>query len=97
MRLQLGVLLVALGAGLPARPETSPLLVDGLRADLSSAAEFALGDAPGGVAGLERLDWRHIRVPGSWQGAGIPDHGYAWYRFRFTLSAGAAAHPLAFT
>ena len=97
MRLKLGILLVALGVGLPARPETAPLLVDGLRADLSSAAEFALGDAPGGVAGLDRLDWRSIRVPGSWQEAGIPDHGYAWYRFRFTLSAAAAAHPLAFT
>ena len=97
MRLKLGVLLVALGAGLPARPEASPLLVDGLRADLSSAAEFALGDAPGGVAGLDRLDWRPIRVPGSWQKAGIPDHGYGWYRFRFTLSPEAAAHPMAFT
>lgn len=97
MRLKLGVLLVALGAGLPARPEASPLFVDSLRADLSSAAEFALGDAPGGVAGLDRLDWRRIRVPGSWQRAGIPDHGYGWYRFRFSLSAAAAAHPLAFT
>src|ERR1035438_9630517 len=97
MRLKLGVLLVALGAGLPARPEASPLHVDGLRADLSSAAEFALGDAPGGVAGLDRLDWRPIRVPASWQRAGIPDHGYAWYRFRFTLSPEAAAHPMAFT
>ena len=97
MRLKLGILLVALGAGLPAHPEASPLLVDGLRADLSSAAEFALGDAPGGVAGLDRLDWRPIRVPASWQRAGIPDHGYAWYRFRFTLSPEAAAHPMAFT
>jgi len=97
MYLKLGVLLAALGAGLPAHPEAPPLFVDGLRADLSPSAEFALGDAPGGVAGLDRLDWRPIRVPGSWQEAGIPDHGYAWYRFRFTLSSDSASHPLAFT
>jgi diguanylate cyclase (GGDEF)-like protein len=97
MRWKLGVLLVALGATLPARPEASPLVVDSLRADLSSAAEFALGDAPGGVAGLDRLDWRRIQVPEPWQSAGLPDHGYAWYRFRFTLSAAAATRPLAFT
>lgn len=97
MHLKLAILLFALGAVLPARSEEPPLAVDGLRADLSSAAEFALGDAPGGVAGLDRLDWRRIPVPGSWQKAGIPNHGYGWYRFRFTLSAAAAAHPLAFT
>ena len=59
--------LVALGsAALQARPEGCPLLVDGLHPGPLSAAEFALGDAPGGIAGLDRLDWRPIRVPGSW-------------------------------
>jgi diguanylate cyclase (GGDEF)-like protein len=81
----------------PARPEAAPLAVDGLRADLSSVAEFALGDSPGGIAGLDLLDWRPIRVPGYWQRAGVPGHGYAWYRFRFSLSPAARTRPLAFT
>jgi hypothetical protein len=65
MRRQFGFLLVAMAVAFPARPEAAPLAVDGLRADLSSAAEFALGDSPGGIAGLDLLDWRPIRVPGS--------------------------------
>jgi sialate O-acetylesterase len=36
-------------------------------------------------------------VPGSWQKAGVPEHGYAWYRFRFSLSPAARTRPLAFT
>ena len=86
-----------MAVALPARPEAAPLAVDGLRADLSSVAEFALGDSPGGIAGLDLLDWRPIRVPGSWQKAGVPEHGYAWYRFRFSLSPAARTRPLAFT
>lgn len=97
MRRQFGFLLVAMAVAFPARPEAAPLAVDGLRADLSSAAEFALGDSPGGIAGLDLLDWRPIRVPGSWQKAGVPEHGYAWYRFRFSLSPAARTRPLAFT
>lgn len=97
MRAGFASFVLALSVAFPARPETAPLIVDGLRADLSSAAEFATGDAPGGVAGLDLLDWRHIRVPGSWQHAGIPGHGYAWYRFRFSLSSAARTQPLAFT
>lgn len=97
MRRQFGFLLVAMAVALPARPEAAPLAVDGLRADLSSAAEFALGDSPGGIAGLDLLDWRPIRVPGSWQKAGVPEHGYAWYRLRFSLSPAARTRPLAFT
>ncbi len=88
---------MAVAVALPARPEAAPLAVDGLRADLSSVAEFALGDSPGGIAGLDLLDWRPIRVPGSWQKAGVPEHGYAWYRFRFSLSPAARTRPLAFT
>jgi len=86
-----------MAVALPARPEAAPLAVDGLRADLSSIAEFALGDSPGGIADLDLLDWRPIRVPGSWQKAGVPEHGYAWYRFRFSLSPAARTRPLAFT
>ena len=88
---------MAVAVAFPARPEAAPLAVDGLRADLSSVAEFALGDSPGGIAGLDLLDWRPIRVPGSWQKAGVPEYGYAWYRFRFSLSPAARTRPLAFT
>jgi diguanylate cyclase (GGDEF)-like protein len=97
MRSGFALLVVALCSAFPARPETTALLVDRFPADLSSVAEFAYGDAPGGVAGLDDLDWRPISVPGSWQKAGVPGHGYAWYRFRFSLSASAATHSLAFT
>ncbi len=97
MRACIGSLVLALGASLPLCAGSPPLLVDGLRADLSSAAEFATGDAPGGVAGLDALSFRPIRVPGSWQEAGVAPHGYAWYRFRFSLSPAVRAHSLAFT
>ena len=97
MRAGLVRFVLALGVAFPAHAESAPLTVDALRADLSSAAEFALGDAPGGIAGRDLLAWRSISVPGSWQEAGIPGHGYAWYRFRFSLSPAARTRPLAFT
>lgn len=81
----------------PARAEAVDVLrVERLPASLAGTWEFALGDPPGGAAELDALPFRPVRVPGSWQAAGIPAHGIGWYRVTFDLDPSLAIVPLAF-
>ena len=93
---------------LSAAPEAfdASISVASLPAPLSGAWEIAFGDPPDGVAGLERLRFVPVRVPGAWQsdGAGtgpkrsdLKRHGVAWYRLRVELSPSLVSTPLAFT
>ena len=72
------------------------LRVERLPASLAGTWEFALGDPPGGAAELDGLPFRPVRVPGSWQEAGVPGHGTGWYRVTFDLDPSLAIVPLAF-
>jgi diguanylate cyclase (GGDEF)-like protein len=76
--------------------ERGVVLVDSLPTSLAGDVEFAFGDPPGGIAGVDGLTWTRIAVPGSWQTAGIGGHGTGWYRFRFRVTPEVASVPLAF-
>jgi diguanylate cyclase (GGDEF)-like protein len=89
--------LAALAWAAPARAGTADVLrVERLPASLAGTWEFALGDPPGGAAELDALPFRPVRVPGSWQDAGIEGHGTGWYRVTFDLDPSLAIVPLAF-
>ena len=98
MKCRLPRALLAVSACLLALPATGlePLRIGSIRASLAPAAEFALGDSPGGAAGADALPFRPILVPGTWQNGGVPGHGIGWYRFRFTLAPAIAETSLAF-
>jgi diguanylate cyclase (GGDEF)-like protein len=72
------------------------VVVDSLPKSLAGTVRFALGDPEGGIAALDSLEWRQVRVPGTWQAGGIPGHGTGWYRFPLTIRPAVAAVPLAF-
>lgn len=95
------VLAVALLAGAFVSPPaagqgTDVVRVERLPASLAGTWEFALGDPPDGVGGLDSLAFRPIAVPGSWQAGGVPGHGTGWYRVTIDLDPSLATVPLAF-
>ncbi len=95
-----GVLLAGVLALLTGRgPEclAQPVLrVGPLPASLAGPWEFAPGDPPGGVSELDTLPFRLVPVPGSWQDAGISEHGIGWYRVTLDLDPVLTDVPLAF-
>lgn len=72
------------------------IYVDRLPGSLSGTWEFAPSDVSTGVDALDRLSWRTIEVPGTWQAQGVASHGTAWYRLRVELDAAVTRAPLAF-
>jgi diguanylate cyclase (GGDEF)-like protein len=77
-------------------PDEGAVVVDSLPKSLAGMVEFAFGDPPGGIAGVDGLTWTRIAVPGTWQSAGIAAHGFGWYRFRFRVTPEVASVPLEF-
>lgn len=59
--------------------------------DLRGAWRFHIGDDPAWASpGLRDGGWEEIFVPAAWEDEGYPGYdGYAWYRRRFRLDAGA--------
>lgn len=90
-----GLVLVALALAPAAAGAAPPVRLASLPADLSGTWEVARGDPPGGLAAIGTLAFRPVRVPGSWQAAGIPGHGVAWYRLRFEVDPTLGSVPLA--
>lgn len=90
-------LLVAQAGGPALGQDVDVLRVERLPASLAGTWEFALGDPPGGVAELDALAFRPVRVPGAWQDAGLAGHGTGWYRVTIDLDPSLAIVPLAFT
>ena len=95
-RARLAAALLALGAGAAAAQDAAPLVVDHLPASLAGEWLFRLGHDPTFSSPFrEQRNWQHIRVPGSWQQQGWPEHtGHVWYRLPLVISSDLAGHDL---
>jgi diguanylate cyclase (GGDEF)-like protein len=71
------------------------LFIDRLPASLAGTWEISVSDPALGIDGLDSVAWRPIRVPGTWQSQGIPEHGTVWYRLRFELDPSVSTIALA--
>ena len=81
----LAPLFAARPAGAAPSRDPREFAVDRLPADLSGTWEIEFGDGR----------WRPMTIPGTWQDSGYPNHGFAWLRVRFRLSAAASEQALA--
>ena len=89
MRTFLAGVLLTLVAGAAAAQDAAPLVVDRLPAALEGDWLFRVGHDPTFSSPFrEQRNWQHIRVPGSWQQQGWPEHtGHVWYRLPLVVSS----------
>ena len=88
--------LIVAVAGVAAAQDTAPLVVDHLPASLAGEWLFRIGHDPTFASPFrEQRNWQRIRVPGTWEQQGWPNHdGHAWYRLPLVISSELAGQDL---